>query len=139
MHREGSFWEPESPDPGAEIGPPVTEDEVHAWEQKRGVKLPEVLKQAYGQQSGGYVLGTDICLLPLHEVEPVEEGYEDYFYEDDRPRFDFARLYYLGSDADGSTLLLYYSAEEPEVYAHWSDGGTIERRSATTAELLGSS
>ena len=135
-----SYWETVSPDPDAAIGPPVTEEDIQEWEQRRGIILPEFLKRAYTQQSGGYIRGTEICIVPLYWVQPVEPGYVDDFMDAaDRSRFDPARLFYLGGDGDGSTLLLHWEAgadQEPAVYGHWTDGGTVERRAGSVDALV---
>ena len=129
-----------------DIGPSLSDGDLAAWEQRYGVPLPPVLRRAYRQQDGGYVRGSDrgICLNRLHRVEPVEDGYMGYVDDPDWSagggRFDPARLFYLGGDDTGANVLLHYGepgGAGPAVYAHYTDGGSVERLADTADGLFG--
>src|SRR5439155_9518911 len=44
-----------APQGALDPGPGVTSEEIDAWEQEHGVRLPDVLRQALARQNGGYV------------------------------------------------------------------------------------
>src|SRR5215472_8699761 len=49
-------------------GPGVTADQIGAWESQHGVRLPDVLRQAFTQQDGGFVGEGQLRILPLGEI-----------------------------------------------------------------------
>jgi hypothetical protein len=54
--------------PGLFPGPGVTRDQIQAWERDRGVRLPDVLCQAYSRQDGGYVRNIQFRVLPTIQI-----------------------------------------------------------------------
>src|SRR5258708_2545973 len=65
-------------------GPGVTAQQVEDWERAQGVRLPDVLRQALGRQTGGYVRDSHVRVLPLAEIgRPDEELWEDASYDEE--------------------------------------------------------
>jgi hypothetical protein len=126
-----------------DVGPALGDPQFAAWEARHGLALPAILKRAYRQQDGGYLRGSDrgIFLNRLHRVEPVEAEYmDDMYWRDERGRFDPARLFYLGGDDTGANILLHYGepgGAGPAVYAHYTDGASIEQLAPTADGLFG--
>jgi len=58
-------------DPGAG----VTAEEITAWEQEHGVRLPDVLRQALARQNGGYVRDSQFRVWPLEEIVPPDDEF----------------------------------------------------------------
>jgi hypothetical protein len=128
-----------------DIGPPLGDREIGEWEARHGVPLPAILRRAYRQLDGGYIRGSSdrgVAFLRLHQVEPVQPEYmDDSYWSGQGAQFDAARLFDLGWDDTGAHILLYYAEPgiaEPVVYAHYTDGGSIERLAETADGLFAS-
>lgn len=141
MVDHNSPWDTSVYDPNVKAGPGVDPQQIADWEEQRGVALPPALRRAYLQQDGGYIRGgRALWLLPLAEIEPVEDGYLDGLcFGNEDGRLDAGVMLYLGGDDDqGATLLLHYDEARtvgPAVYMHWSDGDAMERL-VDTVEML---
>ena len=110
--------------------PGVTADQIAAWEQERGVRLPDVLRQALARQDGGYLRDVDFLILPLAEIACPDDYFWDAvsFEEDEEP--DRNLILQFGENEFGGTCYLNYSdgsQQEPSVYLYYSDGGDFEQ------------
>jgi hypothetical protein len=139
------LWDDPIGIPEAEdIGPAVGAEEIARWETQYGVPFPPILKRAYGQQDGGYIRGSDrgVILLRLRDIEPVETDLLSELSSGSGEQIDSVRVFYLGGDDTGATLLLGYSdadtgGADPSVFAFYSDGGEIEPLTDTVDALFG--
>jgi len=122
-------------------GPAVTAAQIEAWEGQRGVRLPEVLRQALGQHNGGYVRGTQFRILQLAEIGPIEDDafwefacYEEERVPDRRLVFRFAEE----EETSGSFYLVFARGpqEEPGVFEYHDDGGDFDRCSASVSTFF---
>src|SRR5216684_7546421 len=59
--------------PGVNSQPRVTGKQIAAWERKHGVRLPEVLREAFARQDGGFVRENALRILPLAEIVNPDE------------------------------------------------------------------
>jgi hypothetical protein len=105
----------------AEAPPGASEQQIAAWEKKHRVKLPEVLRQALAMQNGGSVRNTSIDVLPLEQIEPVDEDFWEWteLDEEEAPKHDL--MFAFGEESEtGATLLMNFNARgpkgEPSVY-----------------------
>src|SRR6516165_8043315 len=65
-------------------GPGLTKEQIVAWESEHGVQLPEVLREAYARQNGGFVYDTHLRILPLEEIaNPDDEFWQWASCEED--------------------------------------------------------
>jgi hypothetical protein len=97
-----------------EAPPGVTAEEIRAWEDERGVTLPEPLRTALGLRNGGYVRNTGVEILPLGEMVPVDDDFWDHTELDEDEAEDRSLLFVFGSDMNGGTLLMNFNAQGPE-------------------------
>jgi hypothetical protein len=122
-------------------GSAVTTAQITAWEIRRGVRLPDVLRHALSRQNGGYVRGSLFRILPLGEIGPIEDNefwefasYEEEQVPDRRLVFRFAEE----EETSGSFFLVFARGpqEEPGVFEHHSDGGDLVRCSASITKFF---
>lgn len=123
------FGNPEAED----IGPPLSESDVAAWERRHGVRLPAVMRRAYLQQNGGRVRGSDrgAALVQLANVTPVPaENLQALWPGADLGDVRRGRWFTAGFDDTGANLLLHYpdgdGAAPPALHACYYDGGSVE-------------
>lgn len=114
------FWERND-----DARPGVTESQIQAWEQRRGVSLPALLRQILTRQNGGAVRLGEIDLDPLDEIKPVDEDFRDHTeIDDDAP--DHALVFTLGGNDAGGRLLMNFNTNgpegEPSLYLFYNDG-----------------
>jgi len=137
---DGWLWGVPNEDPGTlEFGPALDDAEIARWEERHGVALPAVLREAYRQQNGGLIRSQRIFLYRLEEVEPVGPDYFADLGEEPPAPYDPALTFDFGyDDAWGTTAFLAYrSAEdrEPVFYGYYSDGGSVAWTTAP-AEIM---
>ncbi len=127
--------------PGLTPGPGRTEEQFADWEQAYGVRFPEVLRQAFARQDGGFVGENETWfrVLPLDEIDYVDEGFWEWarFEEEIADRdlvFEFA------NDGIGGRYFLAYAPAEtdrdPAVFVFHGDTGDATRCSATVTEFF---
>ena len=132
MNETDWLWDEPFGNPEAEdIGPPLSEADVAAWEQRHAVRLPPVMRRAYLQQNGGRVRGSDrgAALVQLANVEPVPPDDLDMLYPSDAlDRVRRGRLFDAGYDDTSANLLLHDPDGDgpPALYACYYDGGSVE-------------
>lgn len=106
----------------AEAPPGVSEKQIAAWEKTHRVKLPEVLRQALAVQNGGSVRNTSIDVLPLEQIEPIDEEFWEWAaFEDEEEAPDHELVFAFGEESEtGATLLMNFNTRgpkgEPSVY-----------------------
>jgi len=126
---DGSLFD-SSLDPMFTPGPGVTEEQIAAWEAERGVRLPDVLRQALALQDGGYVRETALRVLALAEIRPPDEEFwlwtdcEEAAVPDRQLIFEFAC-----QEEFDARLFLNYNMQgtegEPGVLEYHSDPGEL--------------
>jgi hypothetical protein len=121
--------------------PAATGAQIKAWEKKRGVRLPDVLRQALSRHDGGYVRGSQFRILPLVEIGPIEDdtfwdfaSYDEEHVPDRELAFRFAE----DEETTGSFYLVFARGpeEEPGVFEYHDDGGDLARCSASITKFL---
>jgi hypothetical protein len=128
------------PEGALDPGPGVTAEEIAAWEQEHGVRLPDVLRQALARQNGGYVRDSQFRVLPLKEIIPPDDEFWEYatYEEEDVP--DRELVLQFGEDECGGTCLFNYARgpqQEPSVYVYHSDPGDLDKCSDSAAKFFG--
>jgi hypothetical protein len=128
--------------PGAlDPGPGVTADQVAAWEHERGVRLPDLLRQALGRQDGGYVRGTRFRILALAEIAcPDQEFWHYACYQEEEVPDQRLVLRFAWDDESGGSLYLNYNAQGPEaepgVLVHHNDPGDLRRCAKSVSKFF---
>jgi hypothetical protein len=118
------------PDRLLDPGPGVTEQEIEALEHERGVRLPDVLRQALALQNGGYLRDSAFRVLPLEEIVPNDEEFWEYASYEEEEVPDQSLVFQFGEDEFGGACHLNYARgahEEPSVYVYHSDPGDFDR------------
>ncbi|HUY89063.1 MAG TPA: SMI1/KNR4 family protein [Pirellulales bacterium] len=107
----------------AEAPPGVSENQIAAWEKKQGVKLPELLRTALGLRNGGCVRNTSIEVLPLEQMQPVDEDFWEWalFDDDEEEAPDRELVFVFGEETEfGARVIMNFNARgpkgEPSVY-----------------------
>jgi hypothetical protein len=128
-------------EPGMRPGPPVTAQEVTKWEKGHGVRLPDVLRQAFARQDGGFVADSHVRIFPLEEiVDPTEDFWEYTSYEtEDIP--DRGLIFQFAEEGEsGGALFLNYNVNGPQgdpgVLEHHSDPGDLDPVSKSVTQFL---
>jgi hypothetical protein len=126
--------------PGMNPGPGVKDAQLADWERGRGVCFPQVLRQAFAQQDGGFVRETQFRILPLDEIENPEAefwqwaSFEGVDVPDRRFVFQFAE-----DDVGGNYLLIYEAGrpeQDPAVFVYHSDPGEVSRCAKSVATFF---
>jgi hypothetical protein len=121
--------------------PAATGAQIKAWEKKRGVRMPDVLRQAFSRHDGGHVRGSQFRILPLAEIGPIEDdtfwdfaSYEEKHVSDRTLVFRFAE----DEETSGSFYLVFARGpeEEPGVFEYHDDGGDLARCSASITKFF---
>ena len=112
--------------------PGTSQAEVDRWERLHGVRLPNLLREAFRRNAGGSVRFTEIEILPLSELMPVEDDFWEYEEIADEEAPDHALVFLLGwENSTGGRLLLNFNAGgptgEPSVYIYHNDGGSTQQ------------
>jgi len=109
---QGPYGDEDGSPGGADATPPpgVTPEAIRGWERRHGVTLPEPIRTALGRRNGGWVRNTEIEILPLEQIEPVDDEFWDYteIEEDEAP--DHRLLFAFGGSGTGGTYLLNFNA-----------------------------
>jgi hypothetical protein len=117
--------------PGMNPGPGRTDEQFAKWERENGVRLPEVLRQAYARQDGGFVRDTEFRVFPLDEIAPPEDDFWEFACFDDGEEPDRELFFEFAEDDLGGRFFLCYSADgteaEPAVFVYHSDPGDASR------------
>jgi hypothetical protein len=132
---------PSSEESAQDPGPGVTQEQIDTWERERGVRLPDVLRQALSRQNGGYVYDTQISVLPLAKIScPDEEFWEFASYEEeDAP--DHQLVLQFGSDEEfDASFFLNFNArgpkDEPSVLVYHGDPGDLARHTDSVTKFF---
>jgi len=128
------------PEGALDPGPGVTAEEIAAWEQERGVRLPDVLRQALARQNGGYVRDSQFRVWPLEAMIPPDDEFWEYASYEEEEVPDRELVFQFGEDEFGGTCLLNYMRgpqQEPSVYVHHSDPGDLDKCSDFVAKFFG--
>jgi len=119
------FWS----DPGEDDGPRpgLSDKTIRDWEERHGVKLPGSLGEAFRRGDGGSIRFTDLEILPLGQIVPMEDDFWLYEEIPGDEAEDHALVFRLGyENTVGGQLLLNYNAggpeAEPSVYIFHNDG-----------------
>ena len=123
-----------------EPGPGVTAEEIAAWEQERGVRLPDVLRQALARQNGGYVRDNQFRVFPLEEMIPPDDEFWEYATYEEKEVPDRELVIQFGEDEFGGICHLNYAQgpqQEPSVYVYHSDPGDLDKCSDSVERFLG--
>lgn len=133
-----NFWDPERIPSAGPDG--VSEGEIRAWEEQRGVRLPSTLAQALMIQNGGCVSGTDLMVDPLQGFTPLSDPSWDHvsFEDEERAEADRTRLFHIGTTSTGLGVVLDCDAQpEPQVLFLWHDlGGELRDEGSITFDQL---
>ncbi len=126
--------------PGLFPGPGVTTEQISAWERDRGVRLPEVFRQALARQDGGYLRNMPFRILPLAEIAtPDDEFWEYACYQEDEVTDRGRVLRFAWNEELGGSYFLNYakgSADDPSVYVHHNDPGDLDQCSGTVTTFF---
>jgi hypothetical protein len=118
--------------PGMNPGPGRTPEQIAECERELSVRLPEVLRQAYARQDGGYVLDTEFPfrVYPLDEIDTPDDASWEYFCFDKGEEADQELFFEFAEDDFGGRFFLRYSADhsgqEPAVFVYHGDTGNTE-------------
>jgi hypothetical protein len=143
------FWTDPGTLPGMteeQTQPGVSDEQIAAWERDRGVRLPDVLREALRRQNGGFVGDeeTGCRILPLDRIVPMEDDAWEWAFcdedEDDAPDRRLILEFGYGCDGTGGTLYLNYAdcgpQGEPSVVLYYSDGGEFDPCAESLAEFF---
>jgi hypothetical protein len=128
-------------DPMFNPGPGLTAEQLDEWERERGVKLPDLLRQAFAKQNGGFVYATQLRILPLEEIATPDEEFWQYACceEEHVPDRELILRFAEEQEVDGE-LFLNYNANgpegEPAVMSYHSDPGDLNPYSKSVTKLL---
>ncbi len=126
---------------GLRPGPGVTDEQVAAWEGERGVRLPEVLREALRRQDGGYVRNCHVRVLPLDQIGPRGEDFWEWVgsSEEDVTNRQLV-LHFADEEEFSGPFLLNYNAcgpqGEPSVLLHFSDPGDMHTRAPSVTKFF---
>jgi hypothetical protein len=117
--------------PGMNPGPGRTPEQIAECERELGVRLPEVLRQAYARQDGGFVRDTEFRVFPLDEIAAPEDDFWEFACFDDGEEPDRELFFEFAEDDLGGRFFLCYSAgdteAEPAVFVYFNDPGNASR------------
>src|SRR5262249_3014229 len=83
--------------------------------KKHGVKLPELLRTALALRNGGCVRNTSLEILPLEDIEPVDEDFWEWTELDEDEAADHDLMFRFGEESEtGATLLMNFNARGPK-------------------------
>jgi hypothetical protein len=122
-------------------GEGVTDEQVAAWEAERGVRLPEVLREALRRQNGGYVRNCHVRVLPLDQMCPGDDNFWEWVgsAEEDVANRQLV-LRFAEEEEFGGTFLLNYNGcgpqGEPSVLLHFSDPGDMHSRAESVTKFF---
>jgi hypothetical protein len=122
-------------------GPGLTTEQIAAWESEHGVQLPEVLRQAFARQNGGFVYDTHLRILPLEEIANPDDEFWDWasYEEEEIPDRTLVFRFAEDQQVDGELYLnfnLQGPQEEPAVMTFHSDPGELHRQSKSVTKFL---
>lgn len=92
--------------PGLAVGPGLTGQQIAAWENQHGVRLPELLRSALSRQDGGFVRGTQFRILALAEITNPDAEFWEWASFDEAEVPDRALVFRFGEDEFGGGYLL---------------------------------
>lgn len=107
---------------GDETPPGLSKKQIAAWEKKHGVKLPEVLRKALAIRNGGCVRNSSIDVLPLEQIEPVDDEFWEWAaFDDVEEALDHDLVFVFGEESEtGARAIMNFNARgpqgEPSVY-----------------------
>jgi hypothetical protein len=121
--------------------PGVTTENIRNWERKRGVRLPEVLREAFARQDGGFVRETTFRILPLAKIAPPDSELRECLEYDENEIPDQTRFLRFAEDAErDETYFLNYGITgargEPSVFEWHSDPGELTRCAKSVTKFL---
>jgi hypothetical protein len=127
--------------PGMEPRPGVTAQQIEDWERERGVRLPDVLRQAMARQNGGYVYRSHIRILPLAQIANPEEDFWEWASYEEEDVADRDLVFQFAEDEDlGGSFFLDYNLkgpqQEPGVLEYHSDPGDLDRRAKSVTKFF---
>ncbi|HJT76362.1 MAG TPA: SMI1/KNR4 family protein, partial [Gemmataceae bacterium] len=123
-------------------GAGVTDEQVTAWEAERGVRLPEVLREALRRQGGGYVRDSHVRVLPLARMCPGDRDLWEWVdsSEEDVTNRELV-LRFAEEEEFGGAYFLNYNTRgpqgEPSVLIHYSDPGTLGSVAESVTKFFG--
>jgi hypothetical protein len=130
-----------SDSPGLNPGPGLTAEQLDAWEQENGVRLPDALRHALQRQDGGYLRDNRFRIYSLAEFRRPDEEFWEWagYKEEEIPErqlvFGFAE-----NDEFGGRYFLNFNAEgpqaEPSVFVHHHDPGDLDRCAKSLTKFL---
>ncbi len=133
-----NFWR------DAADGTSVSSAEISAWESQHGVTLPRQIRELLLIRNGGYVSRSDLEILSLADIRPLEEEQREWIgwdladeiedYNPDRV-FVFCYEHLLG----GAYFLDYNRhgpQHEPLVLEYFSDPGDARFEASSVTEFL---
>src|SRR5262249_54375199 len=122
-------------------GPGVSVEQIDAWEHNRGVRLPDVLRQAFAKQNGGFVYDSHLRILPLEEIDRPSDEFWEYACceEEDVPDRNLIFRFAEEQEFSGELFLNYNvqgPQQEPGVMVYHSDPGDLNRHSKSVTKFL---
>jgi SMI1 / KNR4 family (SUKH-1) len=122
-------------------GPGLTADQISTWEGERGVRLPDVLRQAFAKQNGGFVLNTQLRILPLEEIANPDDDFWEFACceEEDVPDRGLIYRFAEEQEVDGELFLNFNPngpQGEPAVMSYHSDPGDLNPYSKSVTKFL---
>ncbi|HEV3145384.1 MAG TPA: SMI1/KNR4 family protein [Gemmataceae bacterium] len=128
-------------DPMFNPGPGLSAEQIAEWEQERGVRLPDVLRQAFARQNGGFVYDTHLHILPLEEVANPDDDFWEFASYEEEEISDRSLVFRFAEEqeCDGE-LFLNFNAGGPEgepcVMSYHSDPGDLNRHAKSVTRFL---
>jgi hypothetical protein len=142
-YEDEDFDESES---GDDVPPAATAAEIVDWERRHAVRLPEPIRTAIAIQNGGCVRNSSVEILPLAQIQPVDEEFWEYTELNEDEAADRDLLFVFGNEAEtGADLLMNFNARgpsgDPSVYVnHHGESTDLVNESLSAffaAELAG--
>lgn len=114
-----------------DVLPGVTDEQIATWESEHDVRLPEVLRQGLARQNGGFVRDNPIRVLPLAEIEPLDDEFWEWAAYDEQDVPDRDLMFQFAEDEFSGSYFLNYGAggpeQEPSVFVYHNGECDLER------------